>query len=76
MGEEGARPVSRHPSACPTDPCRRGGRAWRPSSFLKGEEKEEDEEEEKKEFDDDDEEMEGKRRDDEDMQDSLVVEED
>ena len=24
-------PVCRHPSACPTGPCRRGGRAWRPS---------------------------------------------
>ena len=74
MGEEEARPVCRHPSACPTGPCRRGEMAWRPSkTTLKEEEKEKDEE--KKEDDDDKEQMEGKRRDEEDKQDSLVVEE-
>ena len=30
-GEEEARPVCRHPSACPTGFWRGGGRAWRPS---------------------------------------------
>ena len=36
LGEEEARPVCRHPSACPTGPCRRGGRAWRPSIAPEG----------------------------------------
>ena len=38
MGEEEARPVCRHPSACPTGPCRRGRRAWRPSKPPEGKE--------------------------------------
>ena len=56
MGEEEARPVCRHPSSCPTGPCRRGGSAWRPSKRPerggKGEY-----EEEKKEDDDEGEEV-------------------
>ena len=65
MGEEEARPVCGHPSACPTGPCRGGARPWRISKPPKEEEKEEDEEEE--EYDDDEEEMEGKRKDEEDL---------
>ena len=53
------KPVCKYPSACPTGPCRRGGRAWRPSKLLKEEEKEEDEE--KKEDDEDEKKMEEKR---------------
>ena len=36
LGEEKARPVCRHQSACPTGPCRRGGWAWRPSKPPEG----------------------------------------
>ena len=66
LGEDKARPLFIHPSACPTGPCRRGGRAWRLSNLLKEEEKEE-EKEENTEGDDDKKWMEGKKRDEEDM---------
>ena len=64
------RPVCRHPSACPTGPWRRGGRAWRsPKSpggggegVVKEEEKKDDDEEEM---------MEGEKRVEDDMQDRL-----
>ena len=69
-GEEKARYVCKNPSACPTGPCRRGGRAGRLSNIFKEEEKEE-ECDEKKENDVDDEE-EGKGRDEEDMTWSML----
>ena len=72
--EEEARPLCRHPRACPIGPAGEEGGPRGFKSLLKEDEKEEDEDE-KKEDVDDEEEREGKRRDEEDMQDSLVVEE-
>ena len=54
------RPECRHLSACPTAPCRRGGRAWRLFKLLKEKEQEEGGVK-KKENVDDEEDMEGKR---------------
>ena len=45
MEEEEARPVCRHPSACPTGPCRKEGLAWSPPNLLMEEEKEVDKKE-------------------------------
>ena len=69
--EEMARYVCKNPSACPTGPCRRGGRAGRLSNIFKEEEMEEDYDE-KEDNDVYDEEMEGKRRDAEDMTWSML----
>ena len=74
LGEEKTRPICRYPSACPSSPCRRRGKAWRPSKPPEGRGQIENDEE-KKEDGDGDEEMEGKRTDEEDMQHRLVVEE-
>ena len=70
LGEEDTRPLCRHPSACPTGSCRKGG--W--PGGLKYRENEEVGEE-KKEDDDVEEEMEEKSRDEKDIKDSLVVQE-
>ena len=60
MGEEEARPVCRHHSACPTGPCRRGGRPGDLPNLLMEKEKKEDEEKIKNY--EKEEQLEGKRR--------------
>ena len=73
ISEKQARPVCRHPSVCPTCPCRRGGGPGVLPNLLK-EDKKEEYDEEKKKDDVAEEEMEGNRRVEEDIQGSLVVE--
>ena len=70
--EEEARPLCRHPRACPIGPAGEEGGPGGIQNLLKEEWKVQDGTE-KKEDDDDQEEMEGKRRNEEKMQRSLVV---